>query len=71
MSNLTKCYQCKHEYDPRDSNTVLPDNMHIQGVGPHEKLPQCPECDTVDFMDIAARQLANDPRFEEEEVDGG
>jgi len=45
--------------------------MHIQGVGPHEKLPQCPECDTVDFMDIAARQLANDPRFEEEEVDGG
>lgn len=69
MSNLTKCYRCDHEYDPRESNTVLPDNMNIWGVDPDEKLPQCPECDTVDFMDMAARQLANDPRFKEEKKD--
>ena len=67
MSNLTKCSQCDHEYDPRESNTVLPDNMHIWGVDPDEKLPQCPECETVDFMDMVARQLVNDPRFKEEE----
>jgi len=69
MSNLTECYQCKHEYDPRECNTVLPDNMNIWGVDPDEKLPQCPECDAVDFRDIAAKQLANDPRFKEEKKD--
>jgi hypothetical protein len=43
--------------------------MHIWGVDSDEKLPQCPECNTIDFMDIAARQLVNDPRFEEEKSD--
>jgi len=67
MKKLTKCYQCGKEYDPRKFNTTLPDNMHIWGVNPDEKIPQCPGCGTADFMDVAARQLANDPRFQEEE----
>jgi len=66
VSNLTECYKCKKEYDPAKHNTVLPDNMYIQGVDPGEKIPQCPYCGMADFMDIAGRQIANDPRFKEE-----
>lgn len=67
VSNLIKCYKCGKEYDPREHNMVLPDNFQIWGVKPDEKIPQCPGCGTADFMDIAARQLANDPRFQEAE----
>jgi Zn ribbon nucleic-acid-binding protein len=69
MSEVIKCFRCGYEYDPREYNTVLPPNMHIWGVQPNEKIPQCPECDTADFMDIATRQLINDPRFKEKEKD--
>lgn len=65
MSNLIKCFQCKNEYDPAEHNDVLPDNMHVWGVDPDEKIPKCPDCGMMDFMDIAARQIANDPRFKE------
>lgn len=66
MSNLIKCYKCNHEYNPAEHNTTLPNNMHIWGVQLGEKIPQCPNCGEADFMDIAARQIANDPRFKEE-----
>ncbi len=68
MSEEIKCRECGHEYDPRKHNTTLPDNMHIWGVQPGEKVPQCPECDTADFMDTAARQLANEPNSIEENL---
>ena len=49
---MVKCHKCNYVYDPGQSYTALPSNFQIAGIPQKAELPQCPNCENIDFFGL-------------------